>query len=43
MAVKHYDWTAHHAGVRGDKVAIVDLDTGHLSCLMGNWMRERAN
>ena len=29
MAVKHYDWTAHHAGVRGDKVAIVDLDTGH--------------
>lgn len=28
MKVKHYDWTAHHAGVRGDKVAIVDLDTG---------------
>ena len=28
MSVKHYDWTAHHAGVRGDKVAIVDLDTG---------------
>ena len=28
MAVKHYDWTAHHAGVRGDKVAIIDLDTG---------------
>jgi fatty-acyl-CoA synthase len=28
MSVKHYDWTAHHAGVRGDKVAIIDLDTG---------------
>ena len=28
MSVKHYDWTAHHAGMRGDKVAIVDLDTG---------------
>ena len=28
MSVKHYDWTAHHASVRGDKVAIVDLDTG---------------
>ena len=28
MKVKHYDWTAHHAGARGDKVAIVDLDTG---------------
>ena len=29
MTVKHYDWTAHHACVRGDKVAIVDLDTGN--------------
>ena len=29
MTVKHYDWTAHHAGVRGDKAAIVDLDTGN--------------
>ena len=27
MSVKHYDWTAYHAGVRGSKVAIVDLDT----------------
>ena len=26
MSVKHYDWTAY-AGVRGSKVAIVDLDT----------------
>ena len=25
MSVKHYDWTAYHAGVRGSKVAI-DLD-----------------
>ena len=29
MAVKLYEWTAHHAGVRGDKVAIIDLDTGN--------------
>ncbi|MEC9133167.1 MAG: class I adenylate-forming enzyme family protein, partial [Pseudomonadota bacterium] len=28
MSVKHYDWVAHHANMRGDKVAIVDLDTG---------------
>lgn len=27
MSVKYYDWTAYHASVRGDKVAIVDLDT----------------
>ena len=27
MTVKYYDWAAYHADVRGDKVAIVDLDT----------------
>ncbi len=27
MSVKYYDWTAYHAYVRGNKVAIVDLDT----------------
>ena len=27
MGTKYYDWTAYHAGVRGNKVAIVDLDT----------------
>jgi fatty-acyl-CoA synthase len=27
MSVKYYDWAAYHADVRGDKVAIVDLDT----------------
>lgn len=27
MSVKYYDWTAYHADMRGDKVAIVDLDT----------------
>jgi fatty-acyl-CoA synthase len=26
MAVKYYDWTAHHADMRPEKVAIVDLD-----------------
>ncbi|MBT7335582.1 MAG: long-chain fatty acid--CoA ligase [Gammaproteobacteria bacterium] len=26
MSVKYYDWTAHHAYTRGDKVAITDLD-----------------
>jgi len=28
MAVKHYDWTAHHADMRPEKIAIKDLDTG---------------
>ncbi len=28
MDVKHYDWTAYHAGIRPNKTAIVDLDTG---------------
>tara|TARA_A100001011_G_C13906129_1_gene673114 strand:+ start:509 stop:679 length:171 start_codon:yes stop_codon:yes gene_type:complete len=27
MSTKYYDWTAYHASMRGDKVAIVDLDT----------------
>ena len=27
MNVKYYDWSAHHAQVRPDQVAIVDLDT----------------
>ena len=27
MSTKYYDWTAHHASMRSDKVAIVDLDT----------------
>ena len=27
MGTKYYDWTAYHAGVHGNKVAIVDLDT----------------
>jgi fatty-acyl-CoA synthase len=26
MAVKYYDWTAHHADMRPEKVAIIDLD-----------------
>ena len=26
MAVKYYDWTAHHAHMRPEKVAIIDLD-----------------
>ena len=28
MAVKYYDWTAHHADMRPAKIAIKDLDTG---------------
>ena len=28
MAVKYYDWTAHHADMRPEKIAIKDLDTG---------------
>ena len=28
MAVRYYDWTAHHSYMRGDSVAISDLDTG---------------
>ncbi len=28
MAVKYYDWTAHHADMRPNKIAITDLDTG---------------
>ena len=28
MSIKHYDWIAHHAANRGNKVAVVDLDTG---------------
>ena len=28
MDVKHYDWTAYHAGIRPNKKAIIDLDTG---------------
>ena len=27
MSTKYYDWAAYHSSVRGDKVAIVDLDT----------------
>ena len=27
MSTKYYDWSAYHASMRGDKVAIVDLDT----------------
>lgn len=27
MAVKYYDWLAHHEDIRGDKIAIRDLDT----------------
>ena len=27
MSVKYYDWTAYHANMRGNKVAIIDLDT----------------
>lgn len=27
MSVKYYDWTAYHAQVRGEKIAIIDLDT----------------
>ncbi len=27
MSVKYYDWTAYHANMRGNTVAIVDLDT----------------
>ena len=26
MSVKYYDWTAYHANMRGNKVAIIDLD-----------------
>ena len=29
MSVKYYDWTAYHANMRGDKVAIIDLDTNN--------------
>ena len=28
MSVKHYDWTAYHAGIRPNKIAMIDLDTG---------------
>ena len=28
MSTKHYDWIAHHAASRGNKVAVFDLDTG---------------
>ena len=27
MGVKYYDWLAHHEDIRGDKIAIRDLDT----------------
>ena len=27
MSVKYYDWTAYHSNMRGNKVAIIDLDT----------------
>ena len=27
MEVKYYDWLAHHEDIRGDKIAIRDLDT----------------
>jgi fatty-acyl-CoA synthase len=29
MSVKYYDWTAYHANMRGNKVAIIDLDTNN--------------
>ncbi len=48
MADKYYDWTAHHADVRPDKVAIIDLDTGaeltyqqldSRSCQLAGWLQ----
>ena len=50
MSVRYYDWTAHHSYMRGDSVAISDLDTGveltykeldrRASCI-ASWMQQK--
>ena len=49
MAVKHYDWSAYHAYVRPNKIAIRDLSSNQLltykeldnrACLLANWLQK---
>ena len=49
MSVKHYDWSAYHAYVRPDKVAIRDVSANqtltykeldHRACLLATWLQK---
>ena len=49
MSVKHYDWSAYHAYVRPNKIAIRDLSSNQLltykelddrACLLANWLQK---
>ena len=49
MSVKHYDWSAYHAYVRPNKIAIRDISSNQIltykelddrACLLANWLQK---